>query len=240
MSQTAYKNLVENLANAALKRIRDSAKEALTPQAGLPNGYASLNPISVNKYINQLDDPGGPVAGLLRQIASTANKTAKLNFLKSLPDAVGQEQGLYDLLVGDASTQPHSLEAYLKLTKALADLAGEDTAPLAQVLQIGTSGADVLVAYANLLYGKAALEQLNTMDNSKAKALATLDSTMKQHVAALKAAEVQLTDCEATQHCSSEKLNCLNNCMSLLASSSSESSAICYTECKIADDSLHE
>jgi hypothetical protein len=128
MAQTAYKNLVENLAIAAIGKIGDKADAALTPQANLPNGYASLNPYNVNTYIKRLDNPSGPVASLLRQVASTSDKTAKLTFLKNLPEAVGQEQGAYDILFGEASSQPRSLEAYLKLAKAMADLGGESTA----------------------------------------------------------------------------------------------------------------
>lgn len=194
MKHTAYQNLVENLASAALSQIGEAASATLRPQASLPNGYASLNPFNVNTYIKGLDDPSGPVASLLRQVASTSNKAAKLNFLKSLPDAVEQEQATYDILFGDASTQPRSLEADLKLTQALAQLGGY--AQAAQVLQIGTSGADVLVAYANLLYGNlGALKQLNKLSVANAKALVSYDSTMKQHIAALKAAEIALAQC---------------------------------------------
>jgi len=85
MKQASYKKLAQNLANAALGQIGDSASGALTPQPGLPNGYASLNPINVKKYINQLDDPKGPVAWLLRQVASTSDKTTKLKLLAGFP-----------------------------------------------------------------------------------------------------------------------------------------------------------
>lgn len=195
MAHTAYKNLVENLTGEVLKNIGESAGKALIPGAGLPNGYASLNPLNVNKFINRLDNPNGPVALLLKQLAATAQKAARLKYLQQLPAAVEREQGGYDLLFGEASTQARSLEAYRKLTKALAELGGYPQA--ARVLEIGTSGADVLVAYANLVYGNLSLKRLNDVVTAKAKALVTLDSTIKKDVNAFNVAMGQHDDCAA-------------------------------------------
>jgi hypothetical protein len=194
MVHARFKNLLDGLTGAALETIGASAGAALAPQAGLPNGYASLNPFNVNTYIKGLDNPTGPVASLLRQVASTSDKAAKLNFLKGLPNAVGQEEASYELLFGEASTQPRSLSAYLKLTTELAQLGGYPE--VAAVLEIGTSGADVLVAYSSLLYGNlVALNQLNQMSVANANALVNYDSTLKAHVQALRAAKSQFDAC---------------------------------------------
>lgn len=194
MVHTRFRNLLDGLTGAALETVGASAGAALTPQGSLPNGYASLNPFNVNTYIKGLDNPTGPLASLLRQVASTSNKAAKLNFLKGLPNAIGQEEASYDLLFGEASTQPRSLSAYLQLTMTLAQLGGYSQA--AAVLEIGTSGADVLVAYSSLLYGNlVALKQLNQMSVANANALVNYDSALKGHVQALRSAKSQLEKC---------------------------------------------
>ncbi|MGA2336075.1 MAG: hypothetical protein ABSG08_11925 [Terriglobales bacterium] len=193
MAKTAYDNLI----GAVLDAIGESAKRALNPQVNLPNGYASLNPVNVNAVINRLDNPSGPVASLLKQVASTSEKSAKLTLLRQLPDAVAKEQAAYDIMFGDASKRPRSLEAYLNLTRVLADLF--DLPLLSKTLQIGTSGADTIVAYANLYYGSRALAQLDSLTESKAQALVKLDYEMKADVKALQIANAKLkfcTDCQ--------------------------------------------
>src|SRR6266849_3024409 len=127
------------------------------------------------------------------QVAATSQKRAKLNLLMKLSDAVSKEQAEYDLLFGDASSVPRSLQDYLALTQVLADLGDFNVA--SATLQIGRSGANVLVAYADLGYGKLALEQLNRLGASKAQALATLDSKVKADVHALQSAKATLQDC---------------------------------------------
>jgi len=196
MAHTAFKNLVENLAQAALEKIGSAASAALSSQKGLPNGYASLNPWNVNARIGELDNPNGPMAAMLRQIAGTREKAAKLRVLEGLPDAVEREIGGYDLLFGEASTEPGSLIAYLKLTKALADLGGQSA--ISAVLDIGTSGGEVVVAYADLIDGNLdTLEKLNQLSAANARALANYDATMKAHIQSLRTAKFQLDACEA-------------------------------------------
>lgn len=192
MAKTAYDNLI----SAALDKIGQSSGEALESRVMLPNGYASLNPVNVNAAISRLENPDGPMAWVLRQAASTSRKAAKFTLLKQLPGAVAKEEAVFDLEFGDASTAPRSLEGYLKLTRAMTDLM--DFPVASKVLEIGMSGANVVVAYANLYYGRAALTQLNRMETSKAEALARLDATIRGHVQALQSAKNQLNDCLRT------------------------------------------
>ena len=232
MTKTAYDNLIA----AALGTIGESAQNAVAPQGNLPNGYASLNPFNVNTYVNRLHNPNGAVALLLRDIAATSDKKAKLNFLKQLVDAASKEKDSYDLLVDDPSHGPDLFERYVGLTEVLADLAGFRTA--SATLQIGKSGANTIVAYANLAYGNLALKQLNRLTVSKAKALATLDSKLKADVGSLRLAQEQFTQCQTSPkkkgdfQCEHERMRCMGGC----ESESIEDTNICGAECNIAND----
>lgn len=192
MTKTAYDNLID----AALGTIGESAQNALAAQGKLTNGYASLNPFNVNTYVNRLHDRNGPVALVLRDIAATSNKKAKLNLLKQLVDAASKEKDGYDLLLEDPSHSPDLFERYVGLTEVLADLAGFSRA--STTLQIGESGANTIVAYANLVYGNLALKQLNALTVSKAKALAVRDSELKADVEKLRLVQQQYTQCQSS------------------------------------------
>jgi hypothetical protein len=191
MAKTAYDNLI----GAALDSIGESVDAALESRSGLPNGFASLNPINVNAVVRRLDDPTGPVASILRQVAATSNKRRKLQFLKQLSEAATKEKAGFEVLFEDDSTTPRSLAAYLKLTEVLSDLAGFKAA--SNTLRIGNSGANVLVAYADLLFENDALKRLNHLTAYQARALAKLDSTMRAHLESLQTANENLEQCNS-------------------------------------------